>query len=212
MRRFVIILSVAVLLLMAPGNGPAAADADPFARAVAWLHTQQRPDGAFGQPTANAGLTADVIYVLVLVGEDPAGPAWTPAGGRSALAALATLTADYAAADAGQAGKVARAVALAGGNPRNFAGQDLIALIQRAYDPATGRYHPALLYRHTLALEALLRAGEKVPDAALQALWRAQLPDGGWFWSFDGEQSDVDTTGRVMQVLAGHAGAWDGTA
>ncbi|MEJ5200438.1 MAG: hypothetical protein WHX53_16070, partial [Anaerolineae bacterium] len=103
-------------------------------------------------------------------------------------------------------------VALAGGNPRSFAGQDLIAIIQRAYDPTTGRYHPALLYRHTLALEALLRAGEKVPDAALQALWRAQLPDGGWFWSFDAEQSDVDTTGRVMQVLAGQAGTRDADA
>ncbi|MEJ5199758.1 MAG: hypothetical protein WHX53_12615, partial [Anaerolineae bacterium] len=114
MRRFISILCVAALLLAVSGSSAAAAGDDPVARAVAWLHTQQRPDGAFGQPTASASLTADVVYVLALVGEDPAGPAWTPAGGRSALAALAALATDYAASDAGQAGKVARAVALAG--------------------------------------------------------------------------------------------------
>ena len=122
------------------------------------------------------------------------------------MRALAALAPGYVYADAGQAGKVARAVALAGGNPRSFGGLDLIAIIQKSYDPATGRYHPMLLYRHTLAVEGLVRAGETPPPAALQALLNAQLADGGWFWSFDAEQSDVDSTGRVLQVLAGQAG------
>ncbi len=55
-------------------------------------------------------------------------------------------------------------------------------------------------------MEGLKRAGEPVPAAAVNALLQAQLPDGGWFWSFDGEKSDVDTTGRVLQVLAGQMG------
>lgn len=194
-----------LLLVAHPAATSAAAD-DPVPRAVAWLHTQQRPDGGFGQPAASASATADVVYALALIGENPDGPAWTPAGGQSALRALAALAPGYVYEDAGQAGKVARAVALAGGNPRNFGGLDLIAIIQQAYDPATGRYHPALLYRHTLAVEGLLRAGETPPPAALQALLDAQLADGGWFWSFDAEQSDVDSTGRVLQVLAGQAG------
>ena len=171
-------------------------------RAITWLHTQQLADGSFG----GASVTADVVYVLALAGENPAGPAWTKLGGQSALNALAVLAPGYVFSDAGQAGKVARAVALAGGNPRAFGGLDLIDIIQKAYDPATGRYHPALLYRHTLAMEGLKRAGEPVPAAAVNALLQAQLPDGGWFWSFDGEKSDVDTTGRVLQVLAGQMG------
>lgn len=203
MRRFLVLIGLGALVLLATPHVAAADDA--VTRALAWLHTQQRNDGGFGQPAASASMTADVVYVLALFGEDPAGPAWTPAGGKSALAALATLTPDYVQADAGQAGKVARAVALAGGNPRNFAGLDLIAIIQQAYDPATGRYHPALLYRHTLAMEGLLRGGVAVPDIAVQALLQAQLADGGWFWSFAAKQSDVDTTGRVLQVLAGQA-------
>jgi hypothetical protein len=204
-----------LLFLLLPAHSAAAAPAaadDAVAAAVAWLHTQQRPDGGFGQPAASASATADVIYVLALIGENPDGLAWTPAGGQSALRALAALAPGYVQADAGQAGKVARAVALAGGDPRSFGGLDLIAIIQRAYDPGTGRYHPALLYRHTLAVEGLLRAGETPPPAALQTLLNAQLADGGWFWSFDAEQSDVDSTGRVLQVLAGQAGVRDAAA
>ena len=67
---------------------------------------------------------------------------------------------------------------------------------------------------HTLAVEALRRAGEPVPNAAVNALLAAQLPNGGWFWAFiepgqidpGKDQSDVDTTGRVLQLLAGPLG------
>ena len=48
--------------------------------------------------------------------------------------------------------------AAAGRNPRSFGGKDLIAIIEAAYDPLTGRYHPTFLFRHTLAIEALQRA------------------------------------------------------
>ena len=137
--------------------------ASPAELALVWLHTQQRSDGSFGVGTlGSAGMTADVIYALVLVGEDPSGPAWS-VNGHSALDALAALASPYASRDAGQAGKVARAVALAGGNPRSFGGLDLIRVIQTAYDPETGRYHPQLLFRHTVAVEGLLRSGETVP-------------------------------------------------
>jgi hypothetical protein len=179
-------------------------------RAIDWLHNQQLPDGGFGQRLpgnvyrSSAGVTADVVYVLALVGEDPGSPRWT-VGGRSALDALETLAPGYVNTDAGQAGKVASAVALAGRNPRAFAGIDLIKIIQDFYDPKTGRYHPLYEFRHTLAVEGLLRSGVQVPLAALEALFKAQLPDGGWFWSFEGTKSDVDTTGRVLQVLAGVA-------
>jgi len=173
------------------------------------LHTQQCNDGSFGSRgssgicTPSASVTADVVYVLALAGEDPAGAAWTT-GGKSALEALAVLTPTYIGTDAGRAGRVARAVALAGGNPRDFGGLNLIAKIDAAYDPTTGHYYPYnLLYNHTLAVEGLFRAGEPVPGAAINALIQAQLQDGSWFWSFDGVQGDVDTTGRVLQLLGG---------
>jgi hypothetical protein len=207
----------------AAGQNGAGSNATPqeitaVCRALDWLHTQQLPDGGFGQrgpaPSAgkssnggyrsSAGATADVVYALALLGEDPAGPSWTM-NGHSAMDALARLTPGYVNTDAGQAGKVASAVALAGKNPRAFAGIDLVKIIQDSYDPKTGRYHPMYEFRHTLAVEGLLRSGVRVPPAALDVLLKAQLPDGGWFWSFEGKKSDIDTTGRVLQVLAGVA-------
>jgi hypothetical protein len=179
-------------------------------RALDWLQAQQLPDGGFGQRLpdgkyrSTAGATSDVVYVLALLGENPAGPRWTVSG-NTALDALARLAPEYVKADAGQAGKVASAVALAGRNPRAFAGMDLIKIIQDSYNPKTGRYHPLYEFRHTLAVEGLLRSGVQVPAAALDVLFKAQLPDGGWFWSFQGKKSDIDTTGRVLQVLAGTA-------
>jgi Prenyltransferase and squalene oxidase repeat len=207
------------------GPGASPQEIAAVCRAIDWLHTQQLPDGGFGQRTSapsagklsgdgyrsSAGATTDVVYVLALLGENPAGPRWT-VNGRSALDALVNLAPGYVNKDAGQAGKVASAVALAGRNPRAFAGVNLIKIIQDSYDPKTGRYHPLYEFRHTLAVEGLLRSGVQVPPAALDALFKAQLPDGGWFWSFDGEKSDVDTTGRVLQVLAGMARQQNATA
>ena len=53
-----------------------------------------------------------------------------------------------------------------------------------------------------------------MPAAAVNALLAAQLPNGGWFWAFidpgqidpSKDQSDVDATGRVLQLLAGPLG------
>jgi hypothetical protein len=205
MRR-ILVLILALSTLLA-GVEPAAHADDPVHDAIAWLHTQQLADGSFG----GASVTADVVYVLALASEDPGGPAWTQ-GGKSALDALAALTPAFLIRrEAGPAGKVARAVAAAGRDPRNFAGMDVIGVIEQAYIPTTGRYHPTQLFHHTLAVEGLLRASEPVPSTAINALLAAQLPNGGWFWAFidpgqidpSKDQSDVDATGRVLQLLAG---------
>lgn len=202
-RKFLILLLLAAVALI-PGAMPppsVASSADPVQAAIQWLHTQQLSDGGFGvRDTASAAMTADVVYALALAGEDPGGPAWTQ-NGRSALDALGRLAPKYIGTDAGQAGKVARAVAAANRDPRSFAGIDLIAVIEAAYDPATGRYHPNFLFRHTVAMDALQRSHLTIPPAACSALRSAQLPDGGWFWTFEAQKADVDTTGRVLQLL-----------
>jgi hypothetical protein len=220
------LLATCLALLLAGGGLPLAtlipvaaawpvSEQDPVAaakqRGIAWLHTQQLPDGSFGQrlagqPTGSPSTTADAVYVLALLGEDPGGPGWS-VNGHSALDALAALAPDFARADAGQAGKVALAVAAAGRDPHSFGGLDLVGIIEGFYDPATGRYHPQLLFRDAIAVQALARSGVQVPNAALDALWQARLPDGGWFWAFDGQESDLDTTGFVTQVLATYAPA-----
>jgi hypothetical protein len=180
-------------------------------RAVQFLQREQHADGGFGNTAQSSqAVTADVTYVLGLLGEDLTSPGWTASSGKNPLDALQLLTIpDWVKADPGQAGKVARAVAVAGGNPRSFGGLDLVSTIQGFYTPETGLYHQTFLYRHSLAVEGLLRSGAPVPQAAYDALLSSQGSDGGWFWSKGGAQSDVDTTGRVLQVLGrlGHIDA-----
>jgi len=210
MMRKVAFVVVTALLIAGVWVVTASADGDAngaACRAVTWLQSQQKPDGGFGAGgKSSAPVTADVVYVLGLLGEEVDGPSWTTPDGNNALDALEALGVPaWAQADPGQAGKVARAVAVAGANPRDFGGVDLVAMIESFYDPATGLYHPAWLFRHSLAMEGLLRSGVTVPRAAYDALLAAQLPDGAWFWSKDGTQGDVDTTGRVFYLLAGFA-------
>ena len=209
MRRMVRCLALVVVLtagLVAPAHAEDAVSG-AACRAVTWLRGQQKSDGGFGvTQESSAAVTSDVVYVLALLGEDPDGPRWTTASGKSALDALQALSfPTYATSDPGQAGKVTRAVAAAGADPRNFGGVDLVETIKGFYDATSGRYHPSWLFRHTLAAEGLFRSGERVPQAAFDALIDSHLPDGGWFWSFDGKQSDVDTTGRVLMLMGGLA-------
>lgn len=204
LMRILLLLMTILSLAWGPRISTARADdpvGDAIALAISWLHTRQLADASFG----GASVTADAVYALALAGEDPAGPSWSK-NSVSALDALEAQAAGYATRGAGEAGKVLRAVALAGGNPRNFAGLDLIAEIEQYYDPATGRYHPTYLFRHSLAVEGLARAGHPVPARAFDAILAAQIPDGSWFWTFSGTTGDVDTTGRVLAVTAGLGG------
>ena len=174
-------------------------------RALGWFHTLQEEDGRFGRShtVQDATATADVILAIGLAGEDPAGAAWSR-GGRSALDALAGLAPGYVGTDAGKAGKIVQAVAAAGANPRSFGGTDFIAIIQKAYDPATGLYHPDSFFRHLLAVQGMAAAGVAIPPAAVQAILNSQGEDGGWGWAVPVTRtlrSDVDTTGRTLTAL-----------
>lgn len=202
--------AIVAVLLLSGGFVPAQAAGEvesAACRAIQWLDRQQRPDGGFGFTTQTSpAVTADVTYALALFGEDLTGPRWTTPAGKNPLDALAAVAVPgFVTADPGQAGKVARAVALAGGDTRNFGGVDLVQLIQGFYNPDTGFYHANFLFRHALAIEGLLRSGVTPPQDAYDALLDAQLDDGGWFWALGGAQSDVDTTGRVLQIISGVA-------
>ncbi len=174
-------------------------------RALAWLHTQQEEDGRFGRShtVQDAPATADVVLAIALAGENPDSPLWSR-GGRSALAALADLAPGYVGSDAGKAGKVVRAIVAAEADPRAFGGTDYIAIIQKAYNPATGLYHPDSLFRHLLAVQGMVAAGMPVPSGAIQAILASQGDDGGWGWVVPVTRTlhaDVDTTGRALTTL-----------
>jgi len=165
-------------------------------RALAWLRTQQQADGGFG----SGSTTADAVYAIAVAGQNPASESWST-NGISALDALANIASVYARNDAGQVGKVLRAVIAAHADPTDFGGVDLIATLQGLYDTNTGWYHSGSLFRHALAVEGLAMAGVGVPNAAIEAILSEQKPTGGWGWPIGGTSEDVDTTGRVLTTL-----------
>lgn len=216
-RRFVPLASAIIILSTVWGILPSAFAQSPRAsdtttirrastqKALAWLHTQQEEDGRFGRSftVQDAAATAEAVLSIALAGENPGGEPWSR-GGRSAQAALADLAPGYVGTDAGKAGKIALAVAAAKDDPRSFGGVDYVAIILDAHDPATGLYHPGILFRHLLAVQGLVAAGMPVPPAAIDAILRAQSNDGGWGWIVPVTRTlsaDVDTTGRALTSL-----------
>jgi len=105
-------------------------------------------------------------------------------------------------------GKVLRAVAATDANPYDFGGLDLVAEIERKYDPATGLYDPNYLFRQVIAILGLHEAGRPMPDEVLPAILAQQRPNGAWGWAVEpdpesgfSDEGDLDTTGRTLQVL-----------
>jgi hypothetical protein len=198
MKRLLLALVLALLALAAPA-APARAAAGPAEAAQAalgWLIARQQPDGSF--PGFDAGASADAVFAIAAAGADPNG---VLKNGNSPVSYLGTQAASYAGKSTAAAGKLALAVVAAGKNPADFAGQNLLARILQAYNPASGIYgkNPT---DHAYALLALASAGQPIPPAATEALMRQQLPDGGW--SFDGAPatgSDTNTTALAVQAL-----------
>ncbi len=170
--------------------------------AVHWLHSQQHTDGTFG----SVSQTADAVLLIAMVGENPDAAAWTPAG-VSALRALQAQTPQAVQShDAGIIAKVLRAVAVSGVDVHHFGGYDLVAELERLYNPSTGRFDPTNNFKQALAIEALVAAGTQVPAAALQSLANDQRPNGGWGWQYGGTAVDVDTTGLVLEAIGAVVG------
>jgi hypothetical protein len=175
-----------------PAPNPAAAD-----QALAWMRAQQGTDGSF--PGFGAGSTADAVYAFAARGVDPN---TITHGGKSPLDYLASQAADLTKTAGGTA-KLALAVALAGHDTRNFAGQDLSNTINNFVDPATGHYGTDVTGQALviLALVAMQNAGH---PQTFDWLLAQQGPEGGW--AFGGDQkpgaADTNTTGLVLQALA----------
>jgi len=189
-----------------PETGSLAERQVAIERVIDWFHAQQSDDGSIGNQ--NTGKSCEVTWVVALTGEDPDGPAWTPANVSLLDACERDIPIYLLRRDVGRMGKVLRAVVAASADPHDFGGLDLITEIESKYDPATGLYDPNYLFRQDIAILALHEAGRPIPDAVLPALLAQQRPTGGWGWSVDlepedgfSDEGDLDSTARTLQVI-----------
>ncbi|MCX7623198.1 MAG: terpene cyclase/mutase family protein [Thermomicrobium sp.] len=204
MRRVLAAILVVLLALVPVGavSGHQLEVERALAGATTWLLQQQRADGGFAgfSGESDPGVTADAVLALAAVGIDPARARQD--GSASALDYLETVAAEYGSKTGGAAKLVLAALA-AGRDPRAFGGVDLVARLERAYDPTTGLYD-AQLFSNAYALLALAAAGERVPPAAIEAVLARQASDGSWAWdgSTEAGAGDSNTTAIVVQALA----------
>ncbi len=185
-----LILAGAAALAIIPALASAALpESGAAAKGAAFIRTTQEADGGFGG--FGDGQTFDAVYAIRAAGIDPT---TVTKGGKSPADFLrAKAAAQAKPANAAKAALAARALGI---DPRN-AGADLIAAIEKGYDPATGRYAEDD-FSQAIAVIGLACTGNATPNRAILALRSAQLADGGW--GFKGS-SDPDTAAIAAQAL-----------
>jgi hypothetical protein len=185
-------------------SAPAKVDLSP---ALAWLRSQQGPDGGFSNgfsEGSDPGTTADTVVAIASAGDDPS--TWTVEG-TSPLDYLSMYASEVDSP--GLAAKLALAVVAAGKNPRDFGGINLVDSVRAGYDSGNGFFGGGP-YDTALGILALRATDEPLPDGAIERLVGARLPDGSY--SFSGDMTpgggDSNTTALVFQaLLAAGAGA-----
>jgi len=198
---------------------PAVENSEAISEALAYIRTQQQPDGgidAFGMGLgSNEGGTVLATLGLAASGR-PVSWMAHPATGKTMVDYLAAhaisythqttyTTSDYLFPQ--QAGYLLVAVAAANEDPTSFGGMDLIAQLNDTYHPATGAYSTTASEgfftgkaeedNQAMAILGLSAAGQPVPLAATDYLINSQSAAGAW--GFD----DPDTTAMVVLALIG---------
>jgi len=176
---------------------------DPVEGGLAYLAAQQQPDGGFTNgfsEGSDLGTTCDVVLAIAAAGEDPS--AVRSSADRSPLDYLAAQVAAGAVDTVGLRAKVVLALVASGLDPANFAGRDLVAELEGAYDEAIGSYG-SNIFDQALAMLALFNAGRPVPEGAAQYLLANQTTDGAWalFGGTTPGTGDTNTTALAIQAL-----------
>jgi hypothetical protein len=208
--RRVAVAGIAVVTIVAVPSAALAVPSDLVRarRAVSYLATQQRPNGAI-RAFSPAGSTADAVMAFVAsgVGRDQM---------RRALGFLRRRVAAGKVTQIGLQAKVVLAVTASHRDPRTFGGTNLVKAI-RSQLGGDGHFGTSAVFDDALALLAIEAAGRTPALRAATWLLSAECPDGGWAYDkpydsttddthcsdgvIDYFPSDTNTTGYVIQAL-----------
>lgn len=203
------VLLALALLPLRPGTPPVPA----HARALPSLPTSSHPasDMAAAEAAvqwirgqyddAQPGPAGSIVDTILAVAAVDTATGWDDDIKGQMLAALHEQARTYAQSGASKAGKVALGVATTGHDPRDFAGIDLLALVNSYYNEGSGAFG-STNWDQAFCMLALKAAGEPVPPAATAHLAERAEPDGSWGFAPGGGLAPVDSTGLVLQALA----------
>ena len=197
--------SVAVALVVVAAALPAGAQAaSPPARAVGYLVAAQNGDGGFGGAPRQGSTQLHSGWAALGLASAGRNPRSVQRGGSSAI--------DYLRGGAGSltdTGEIERTILVlraSGVDPRDWAGRDLIAELQKRRR-ADGSY--GTINWTAFAVMSLRASGVGGTGKSVSYLIKQQNRDGGYGFS-PAASSDADDTGAVLEGLA--AGGRRGSA
>jgi prenyltransferase beta subunit len=207
-RKFMLSLTLVGLMLLSFTTAQAEDPQEALDLAVEWLADQQLEDGGFSTgfaPGSDLGASADAAIAFASAGRDPAA---VSVQDISLMDYLATAVAERDLQDfPGLAAKVALAVTASGGEPGQFGGTDLIALVLDGYDADNGLFGTGT-FDSALAILALSAAEVELPVGAVEGLLATRIEDGSY--AFTGDTTlgggDSNTTALVVQALLAAGG------
>lgn len=192
----VAVAGAAVALAVRPTHAAAATVRTP----VGYLLSAENRDGGFGQaPRQPSSSMFTGWAMLALAASGDARDLSMRKSGKTAIAYL-TRTASHATADPGSIERTILAAVCAGANPRDLAGDDLVADLERRIERDGSVSQQTNLT--AFAVLALRAARAPVPAVSITWLARQQDNDGGFNFDTRGAISDVDDTGAVLEALA----------
>lgn len=224
-RCALLVGALAMLAGMVPAPAAAAPPADAAAaaeRAAGWLAGRLDARGVPHDHRGVVDVAATAELALALAGAGVEGAAFD-----DAVAAVRSRAArhlgDGRADDGGEIGRLLLLAAVAGGDPRDFGGVDLIARLDRELredGPEAGLYSDqapdpgAQTSRQSLAILGLVAAGEQPPPQAVEWLLDQQCGNGGFApyrpprdrttddCGAQGLTPTTSATGHALQALA----------
>jgi hypothetical protein len=198
--RKIIALSLALASLFAGALLAQAATPKTHAAhdALDYIRTLQNDDGGFPDfgSDSSAGGTLDAVLAFAAAGTDIDD---VQKSGKSPIDYLETQAAAYAASTPGQAAKLVAVLVAAGEDPRDFAGDDYVDMMQSNYDTVTHRYGEQTLDQilYVLARRSL---DLSVSSGVVSVIKSDQLAEG--CWEFDsGFGCDTNSTAMAVQAL-----------
>ncbi|HET7087813.1 MAG TPA: prenyltransferase/squalene oxidase repeat-containing protein, partial [Anaerolineae bacterium] len=184
---------------------------DVISKALAYIHSQQQPDGgidAFASGASNPSGTARAVLALAAAGRPV--DSMTAAGGATMIDYLRAQAITYTHDATGtlfpeSAGLLLAAASAAQEDPTDFGGMDILAELEAAFHPAPGAYSTTAAQdfasgaasdlNQAWAILGLSAAGRPIPISATNYLIDSQAPDGTWFFG------DADATAYAVVAL-----------
>ncbi|MCB8944073.1 MAG: hypothetical protein H6658_09990 [Ardenticatenaceae bacterium] len=195
------------------GGSPVVDQRDVVKTAVYWLIlNHQNDDGGYSTFSGGANMapsdpagTLDAMIAIAAAGYNPAalfpGKENTPI---DYLQSHISQTAEFAAFDGAQAGKVVLGLVAANQNPTDFAGHNFVISVTSQLSP-TGQYGVNTPFKQAMAILALTAVHEPVSPTATQWLLDQQISggpgDGGWNDGFFTVNGATDDTALAMMAL-----------